>query len=146
MSALHVICRIDDAEYAIRADDVYQMESFTEATPVPGAPPHVVGLVQIRQQVIPVLDLRARFGLPAVEPTLASRVVVLELEDRLVGVLVDSAREVRTIAHEQFASPPEIVARQSGGFVRSVARLEDRIIMLLDATKIVEGEAVHAQQ
>ncbi|MFN7132185.1 MAG: chemotaxis protein CheW [Myxococcales bacterium] len=143
MSALHVICRIADADYAIPADDVFQMESFSGATPVPGAPPYLAGLVQIRQQIVPVVDLRLRFGLPAVEPTLGTRVVVLRLGTRLVGIRVDSAREVQNIAPEQFRAPPEVVARQSSGFVKSVAQLKDRIIMLLDAERVVGEETVH---
>jgi purine-binding chemotaxis protein CheW len=143
MSTLHVICKVADAEYAISSDEVYQMESFTEATPVPGAPPFVVGLVQIRQQVVPVVDLRARFGLSSTEPTIGSRVVVLERGERLVGLLVDSAREVQDIAPEQFGPPPEVIAKQSAGFVKCVAQLKDRIIMLLDTMKVVGEEAAH---
>ena len=63
MSNLHVICKIGDAEYALPADNVFQMETFTEATPIPGAPSYVAGLVQIRQQIIGVLNMRLRLGL-----------------------------------------------------------------------------------
>ncbi|MGH8261327.1 MAG: chemotaxis protein CheW [Steroidobacteraceae bacterium] len=140
MSTLHVICRVADAEYAIPADEVYQMESFSGATPVPGAPPYVAGLVQVRQKVLPLVDLRIRFGLPPGEPSDSSRIVVLQLGDRLVGMLVDSAREVREIAAEQFRPPPDVVARQSAGFVRSVTQLNGRIIMLLDAGRVVGEE------
>ncbi|MGE0528128.1 MAG: chemotaxis protein CheW [Bdellovibrionales bacterium] len=143
MSTLHIICRIGDSEYAIQAAFVHQMESYTGATRVPGAPSYVAGLVQVRQQIIPLLDLRVRFGLPAKPPTLDSRVVVLTLDERLVGLVVDSAREVQNIAPEQFRPPPEVLTRQSTGFVRSVAQLKDRIIMLLDPGKVVGEEVVH---
>ena len=144
MNTLHVICRVAGAEYAIAAESVAQMESFTGATPVPGAPSYVAGLVQVRGRVIPVVDLRARFGLDPAAPTLDSRVVVLEQLGRVVGFLVDSAREVQNIAPEQFHPPPEVVTRQSGGFVRAVAQLSERIIMLLDPTKVIGEEAIHA--
>lgn len=144
MSALHVICRVADAEYAIGADLVRQMESFTGATPVPGTPPYVAGLVQIRQQVIPVVDLRVRFGLTPIEPALSSRVIVLEVGERVVGMLVDCAREVQNIPPENFRPPPEVVVKQSAGFVRSVAQFKDRIIMLLDAAKVIGEEPLHA--
>lgn len=65
MSVLHVVFKVDGAEYVLPAADVLQMESFTGATPVPGAAPHVAGLVQVRGRVIPVVDARLRFGLPA---------------------------------------------------------------------------------
>jgi purine-binding chemotaxis protein CheW len=141
---LHILIKVAGSEYAIRAADVYQMESYAGATPVPGAPPYVAGLVQVRQQILPVIDLRVRFGLPKVEPTLDSRVVVVQLGTRLVGMLVDSAREVQNIAPEQLRPPPDVVVRQSAGFVSSVAQVKDRIIMLLDSPKIVGEEPIHA--
>lgn len=142
MSTLHVICKIGDSEYAIPADEVYQMESYSGATAVPGAPSYVAGLVQIRQQILPVLDLRLRFGLPAVRPSLGTRVVVLRINERLIGIIVDSAREVQNIYPEQFHAPPDVISSQSNGFVKSVAQLKDRIIMLLDAPSVIGEEVV----
>jgi purine-binding chemotaxis protein CheW len=131
MSNLHVICKIAGTEY------VFQMESFTGATPIPGSAPYVAGLVQIRQQIIGVFNVRLRMGLPAAEPTLESRVIVLKLKERLVGFLVDSAREVQNIKPEQFIEPPEVVSKQSDGFVKSIVQIKDRMIMLLDAVKVI---------
>ncbi len=145
MSQLHVICRIGESEYAIPADEVFQMENFIAATPVPGAPSYVSGLIQVRQKIIPVLDARKRFGLPEAAVTGESRVVVLKLSERLVGLVVDSAREVQNISPELFKAPPEIIARQSEGFVKSVANFKERIIMLLDTLKIVGEEFEHAK-
>lgn len=144
MSTLHVICKIDTSEYAIPADTVYQMEAYSGVTPVPGSLPYVAGLVQVRQQIIPVIDVRVRFGLPAVEPTLDSRVVVLSFGERLVGVLVDSAREVQNFSPDQFRPPPEVIEKHSGGFVKSVVQLKNRIIMLLDSKKVIGEEGINA--
>ena len=143
MSDLHVICRIGEAEYAIPAAEVYQMEAYTGATPVPGSAPYVLGLVQVRQQILPLLDLRARLGLAAIEPSPSSRNVVLQLGKRLVGLLVDSAREVQTFAPEQLQPPPDVIATQSAGFVKSVIQLRDRIVLLLDSSRVVAEETVH---
>jgi purine-binding chemotaxis protein CheW len=143
MSNLHVICKIAGTEYAIPADDVFQMESFTGATPIPGAAPHIAGLVQVRQQIIGVFNMRVKMGLPAIAPTLESRVIVLKLKERLIGFLVDSAREVQTILPEQFIVPPEVVTQQSEGFVKSIVQIKDRMIMLLDAAKVIGEENAH---
>lgn len=142
MSNLHVICKIANAEYAIPADCVFQMESFNGATAIPGAASYVEGLVQIRQQIIGVLNMRLRLGLPKAEPTLESRVVVVKLGERLVGFLVDSAREVQNIDPELFKTPPEVISKQSDGFVKAIAQIKDRIIILLDAVKVT-GEINH---
>lgn len=144
MSELYVICRIAGTEYGIAGCDVMQMESYAGATSVPGAPSHVIGLVQVRQRVVPLIDVRARLGMARIDPTPESRIVVLRLGERLIGLLVDSAREVATIAPEQFREPPDLVTRQSAGFVRSVAQLGDRIILLLDNAKLVGEERLHA--
>ena len=142
MSNLHVICKIADSEYAIPADSVFQMESFTEATPIPGSPDYVAGLVQIRQQIIGVLNMRLRLGLPYAAPTLESRVIVLKIGEKLVGFLVDSAREVQNIEPDLFRAPPEVVTKQSEGFVKAIAQIKNRIIILLDAVKVT-GEITH---
>src|SRR5580692_10982366 len=90
-SALHVVFKVADSEYMLPSETVLQMESFSGATRVPGAPPFVAGIVQIRGRVVPVVDLRLRFGISPGEPTLDSGIVVGQPGERIVGLLVDSA-------------------------------------------------------
>jgi purine-binding chemotaxis protein CheW len=143
MSTLHVVFKVAGAEYAIPAAEVMQMESFTGATPVPGAPAHVAGLMQVRGRVVPVVDARTRFGLPPVDRTLDSRVVVGQLGSRTVGLLVDSAREVMKLAPEQLQPPPPMVAEQAQGFVKAVAQVGPRLVMLIDFSRVIGEEKVH---
>jgi purine-binding chemotaxis protein CheW len=146
MSALHVLFKVADTDYVVAASDVLQMETFTGATRVPGTPPHVAGLVQIRGRVVPVVDLRTRFGLPRVEPVLDTRVVVVKQGERVVGLLVDSAREVLSIAPEAFRPPPEVVAEQASGFVKAVAQANGRLVMLIDCDRVVGEEKLHGKE
>ncbi|WP_437626088.1 chemotaxis protein CheW [Sorangium sp. So ce1151] len=141
--SLHVVLKVADTEYVISAAEVLHMESFTGATRVPGTRPYVSGLIQIRGRVVPVIDLRARFGLPTIEPTLDSRVIVVQSGGRTVGLLVDSAREVVNIAAEEIRPPPEVMAEESAGFVRSVAKLGKRLVMLVDVGRIIGEEQDH---
>lgn len=145
MSLLHVVFKVGEADYVLPASEVVQMESFTSATQVPGAPAYVAGLVQIRGKVIPVIDLRARFGLPPIPRTLESRIVVVSDGVRTVGLLADSAREVLRIASEDFHAPPEIIARQAHGFVSQVAQAGKRLVMRIDFTKLIEQEPTHEE-
>lgn len=140
MNRLHVVFKVGGAEYILPAAEVLQLEAYEGATPVPGAPPHVTGIVQIRGRVVPVLDLRARFRLPAAERTLESRIILVTLEDRLVGLLVDSAREVLALPEGELAPPPRLVAERSEGLVRSVARVGGRLLMLIDTRNVIGGE------
>ena len=143
MSALYVVFKVAGADYALAAGQVVQMETFTGATPVPAAAPWVAGLVQVRGRVVPVVDLRARFGLPPIERTLDTRVVVGQLGERIVGLVADSAREVLKVEEDRFQPPPPMVAEQARGFVKAVAQVGARLLMLLDFDKIVGEEPHH---
>ena len=137
MTALHVVFRVGQGEYVESASDVVQMESYAGAVRVPGTLPYVAGLVQVRGRVIPVVDLRARFGLEAIEPTLDSRIVVVRRQDREVGLVADVAREMARLSPEQFHAPPEMVSQQSRGFVDAVAQMGERVLMRLDTDKVI---------
>ena len=142
---LHILFKVDDATYALPADVVLQMETYTGATRVPGAPPFVAGIIQLRGRVVPVVDLRARFGLAQVAPTLETRGVVGEQLDRTVALIADSAREVVAMKPSQMKPPPRIIdpdPRTSTGYVKAVAQLGDRTVMVLDFARVIGEEAL----
>jgi purine-binding chemotaxis protein CheW len=143
MTALHVAFRVGNADYAIAATEVLHLEAFESATHVPGAPSYVAGLVQTRGQVVPVVDLRARFGLGAAEHTADRRVVVVKVGSRVAGLLVDSAREVLQIDEAAIAKPPELIDDQAGGFVRAIATVTKRMFLLVDVPRVLGEELSH---
>jgi purine-binding chemotaxis protein CheW len=140
VSELHVLCKVNDTEYVLPAADVLQMESFAGATKVPGAATTVAGLVQIRGRVVPVVDLRVVFGLAPIAPTIDSRVVVMKSAERVVGLLVDSAREVLKIPAQDFHPPPAVLVQQTDGLVKAVAQVGTRLLMLIDFIKVIGEE------
>ncbi len=140
MSDLHVVFRVAGVDYVIPAAEVLRMESFEGATPVPGGPAHLAGIVQVRGRFVPVIDLRARFGLPAAPLTLDSRIVVGQSGDRPVALLVDSAREVLRLSPEQLKPPPPMVVEQCAGYVSAVARVGERLVMLIDFRSVIGEE------
>jgi purine-binding chemotaxis protein CheW len=144
-SGLHVVFKVADASYIVPASEVLHMESFAGATKVPGTEAHVIGLMQIRQRVVPIIDLRIRFGLPAIEHVLDSRVIVVRCSERTVGLLVDSAREVIDIPADAFGAPPEIVAQRAEGYVVSLAQTGTRLVMLIDLRKVIGEEALRGE-
>jgi purine-binding chemotaxis protein CheW len=144
MTTLHVTFRVGTAAYAVPATQVLRLESFAGATQVPGAPSYVAGLVQVRGRIVPVVDLRARFGLPPVERTIDHRVIVVQIGTRVAGLLVDSAREVLQLDEATFEDPPEMIGRQSAGFVRALATVAKRLFLLIDVPRIIGEELSHA--
>ena len=145
-SELYVLFRVGTADYVLPASSVLEMESFNGATPIPGAPSHLAGLVQIRGKVIAVIDLRARFGMPATERELDNRVVVIDHAGRRVGLLVDRAREVTKLAPNAFRPAPEVVTEQARGFVKAVAEVGDRLVMLLDTDRVLTQEETNVER
>lgn len=144
MSTLHVTFRVGNAEYAIDATDVLHLESFTEATHVPGAPAFVAGVVHVRGKLVPVVDLRKRFGLDPAARTLDSRVIVVKVSGRVAGLLVDSAREVVRLDAATFEPPPELLDSDASGFVRAVSTQASRLLLVVDVPRLIGEEASHA--
>ena len=140
---LHVVFVVAGVEYALPITFVLQMESFTGATPVPGSPPYVLGVVTLRGRVIPVLDLRRRFGLPAVAPTLDTRIIVTQLAGRVVAFCVDRAREVLLLDPDQLQPAPELVSERSVGLVSGTYTVGPRLLLLLDLPRISENAHDH---
>lgn len=137
---LHVAFRVGGAEYVLPASEVLHMEAYEErSTEVPGAPSWVEGLVQVRGRVVPLLDLRRRFGLPPSEPESqrAARIIVVEHDDRVVALLADSAREVLKLDPTAFEAPPDVVRDGAEGFIRSITIHQKRMLMLLDLSRVL---------
>lgn len=142
MSVLHVLFTVGGAEYALPAADVLHLETFAGATKVPGSPAHVVGIVQVRGRVVPVVDLRRRFGMEPHQVTASSRVVVVQAAGRVIALLADSAREVAKIDPAETRAAPEVVSEAGQGFVRAVARASNRLVMLIDLPRVIGEETL----
>lgn len=141
--SLHVSFRIGNADYVVPADVVLHLESFESATHVPGAPPYVAGIVQVRGRIVPVVDLRRRFGLGPIEASIDRRVIVVQVGARIAGLLVDSAREVLQLDAAAFEKPPEVIEQQAAGFVKAVATVGKRLFLLIDVPRVIGEELSH---
>lgn len=139
---LHVVFTLAGAEYALPVTSVLQMESYDGATLVPGAPSYVAGIVTVRGRVVPVIDLRLRFGLPPAEPTLDTRIIVTECEGRVVALRVDSARQVLPLDVAQHQPAPSVLSERAQGFVQAVHPVGSRLLLIADLPKIL-GENSH---
>lgn len=144
MTTLHIAFRVGSTEYVIPAASVLRVDTFAEATRVPGAPEFVAGLVQVRGRLVPVIDLRARFGLEPGERTLDTRVIVVQLDSRVVGLLADSAREIVQLDEAQFEPPPALVEQHARGLVKAVTTVAKRLLLVVDVPRVIGEETAHA--
>jgi purine-binding chemotaxis protein CheW len=108
-------------------------------THVPRAPQFMEGVINLRGQLIPIIDLRARFGMPRVEHTKNTRIVVTDIGAKRVGMVVDSVSEVLRLATDAIEDAPEMITGVDTEYIRGVGKIEDRLIILLDLAKIITG-------
>jgi purine-binding chemotaxis protein CheW len=117
---------------------VREIVRVPEITPVPNAPDHIEGVINLRGKVIAVLDLGKRIGEAPVQRNAKSRIVVVEMEDRLAGLLVNSASEVLRIAPSEIIAPQVVFPNDDVTYVTGVGKLQDRLIILLDLSRILQ--------
>ncbi len=110
-----------------------------QVTSVPNAPPFVEGVVFSRGQVVPVVNLRVRFGFDRTARDLRARLLVVEMGGRVMGLLVDGAREFVTIADEAIQPPSAAIAGLSGNYIDGVATIDDRIVLVLNLGQVIDA-------
>ncbi len=124
-------------EYGVDVRLVQEIIRVVEITPVPRAPAAIKGVINLRGRIIPVIDLKRRLGLGEVEASRLARVVVVKLKDRLIGLLVDGASQVLKVPLSTIEPAPEEVVEIDANYIRGVAKLAARLIILVDLVKVL---------
>lgn len=138
----YIIFELAGAAYALRSDDVQHIEIFERVTPVPNTAPAVAGVVFTRGQVVPALNLRVRFGLPRVAPTPATRLIFIKVQQRIVGLIVDAAREFAAIPQDTIRPLEGTLHGIEGSYVQGVATVKDRLVLLLDVAAVLRLDEI----
>ena len=125
--------------YGVEIGKIQEIIRMQPITAVPNGPAFVEGLTNLRGRVIPVMDLRARFGLETSDQNRRSRIVVAELGAHTVGLIVDGVSEVLRVPDDMIEPPSSLVMTTDSAFLRGVARIGDRLILLLDLARILSG-------
>lgn len=128
---------IGSEEFGLDILRVQEINRMVEITRVPNAPPFVSGVINLRGRVIPIVDLRERFGLSKKENDKNTRIIVVELKGRVVGFVVDSVQEVLRIPKRITEPPPPMVAGIGSEYITAVGKLEDRLLILIDLERIL---------
>lgn len=135
-----VVFTMEEEEFACTIHNVREVVKMLKITPLPRSLDFVEGVINMRGEVLPVIDLRKRFGLPDAERTDESRIIIVEVEDRLVGLTVDSVTEVIRLANEQIQEAPDQVAGQKTNLITGVGKIDKRMLIILNLDKILTTE------
>jgi purine-binding chemotaxis protein CheW len=130
-------------EYGLELSRVKEVIRMRQITWLPKAPASVKGVINLRGDVIPIVDLRERFGLSAQEQTATTRVIVVEVQGRMVGMVVDVANQVVRVPDDQFEPPPLIIGAADQGFVTAVGKIGDRLVIMIDVERILSAEEMN---
>lgn len=135
-----VIFELANEVYGVDISRVQEIIRMTTITRLPRAPEFVEGVINLRGKVIPVVDLKKRFGLEQGDRTKASRIVVVDVGDHTIGMVVDAVSEVLRVPTEAVEPPSPVVTTIESDYIRGIAKLESRLIILLDLDKVLSWE------
>jgi purine-binding chemotaxis protein CheW len=135
-----VTFRLENESYGINVMQVQEVLRYTEIAPVPGAPPYVLGIINLRGNVVTVIDTRSRFALANAETTDQTRIVIIEAENQVVGILVDAVAEVVYLRQSEIETTPNVGNEESAKFIQGVCHKNDELLILVDLEKLMSDE------
>ena len=135
-----VTFRLDSESYGINVMQVQEVLRHTEIAPVPGAPEYVLGIINLRGNVVTVIDTRQRFGLGPAPVTDQTRIVIIEADRQVVGILVDSVAEVVYLRQSEIETAPNIGTDESAKFIQGVCNKNDELLILVDLEKMMTDD------
>ncbi|VAW51215.1 Positive regulator of CheA protein activity (CheW) [hydrothermal vent metagenome] len=139
--------KLDGESFATEISKVREVLEYTQVTPVPRSPEFMQGVINLRGNVVPVVDLRLQFGMPTIEPTVDSCIIIIEVTiegtSTVLGALADSVQEVINLRPEQLESAPSFGARIDNAFVQYMGKLKDRFVIVLDMNKVFSLEQIN---
>lgn len=133
----YIIFELSGSAYGVRSADVMHVEMLEHITPVPNTASAVDGVVFSRGRVVPALNLRVRFGFPREAPTPATRLIFLKVHQRTVALIVDAAREFRTIPADAIRPIEETLHGINGNYLQGVVTVGNRLVLLLDVVAVL---------
>ncbi len=136
-----VIFRLADEYYALDIQTVQEIVRMPAITAIPGSDTWVEGVTNLRGRVVPVIDLRRRCSVEACEPTADTRIVVVNSSAGMVGLIVDAVTEVTRIPGDQIEPPGVLVSAADNAYIRGVAKLENRLVSLMDLEGVLPLQA-----
>lgn len=135
-----IVFRLEGEEFAVSVSQVGSIERVLPITRVPGTPPFVKGVTNLRGVITPVIDLKTRFRNETTEFTDSSRIIIVYLDDLTVGIIVDEANDVLDIPERAIEPKPEVINSVDVDYISGVAKIDKRLLILLDLDKVLSRE------
>ncbi|MGF1726789.1 chemotaxis protein CheW [Photobacterium nomapromontoriensis] len=135
-----VTFQLEDETYGINVMQVREVLRYSEIAPVPGAPDYVLGIINLRGNVVTVIDTRSRFGLMPGDISDNTRIVIIEAEKQVIGILVDSVAEVVYLRSSEIDSTPSVGTEESAKFIQGVSNRDGRLLILVDLNKLLSDD------
>ncbi|MCK5818496.1 MAG: chemotaxis protein CheW [Psychromonas sp.] len=135
-----VTFKLENETYGINVMQVQEILRYSDIASVPGSPNYVVGIINLRGNVVTVIDTRSRFGLMPSEITDDSRIVIIESDKQVIGILVDSVAEVVYLKKSDIEPAPNVGTEQSSQFIQGVTNREEGLLILVDLNKLLNDD------
>jgi purine-binding chemotaxis protein CheW len=131
-----IVCELSGERYGLDIGSVFEIIRHQPIRAVPAAPPYVKGIINLRERIVPVVDLAARFGLPNVAATKASRIIVAGTDDMRVGLIVDGVSKVQMVADDAVERTPDVVSGHDSAYIRGIAKISGDLVILLELSAL----------
>lgn len=137
---------LEDEIYGVNIFDVKEIIAMMTTTAVPKTPPFIKGVMNLRGNIIPVIDMRIKFDMAYKEPEMYTAIVIINIEGKNIGFIVDKVEEVVTVEEENISAPPEFGSSIDTKFISKMARQNEQVIMILDLVALFGTEELHMVQ
>ncbi len=135
-----ILFELGTSLYGIQIEKISEIIKIEDIAILPKAPPYIEGVINLRGNVVPVIDLRKRFGMPSVEKTKKNKIIVLLIGKRLFGIIVDNVLEVLALSKEDIEPSLPTASGLKAEFIESIGKYEKKLIIILDISKILQSK------
>lgn len=137
---------LEDEVYGVNIGDVKEIIAMMKTTPVPKTPKFIKGVMNLRGNIIPVVDMRLKFDMPTIPPQMYTAIVIIKLVEKLIGFIVDKVEEVINVDDEHISLPPEFGGHIDTRFIKNMAQHKQKVVMILDLLALFGEEELNMVQ
>lgn len=129
--------QLGDELYGVDILRVQEIKGYTTVTKIPNTPPHIKGVLNLRGTIVPIIELRTKFGMPTIDYTMFTVIVVVVVKDKIMGLVVDAVSDVLNIDKKDIQPPPQFGAKVDVGFLNGIGKSADKLVALLDMDRLL---------